>query len=714
MPAALLLSLALSLPITLPSGDFPITVSRTGLAPHYRDGIKLATNGRNHLAVWIDQRTERWRLWATRVDAAGSALDGTGIPLGEDEVFSFAVASDGENYAVAWERSGNDGIDLALIDGESGQVQRAPLHQIRGTPLALSWSGNEYTLVYQLYGNQSLFAATFGRDGHLFAKEVVVVKTTGYIAAAEIVSVGGERLVRWLEDRRMYVARIGGPARTAVSDSDVLSLGKLAASGDRLFVVYRTGDVGFPDFARLRARILDANGSPIGAEFDAGEGRPNDNQLSAVWNGQHFLLFTVGTDWRSILVTRFTADGVRIDSVPIPVNGETYDVAAAIAEGQSLFVYSHRRIDSGEPLQWMARPLGETSGGRTISLSAPNTGLPSVVWRGDHYLSVWLDRFADSSDAVFGRYAPDGTPLDAQPTVLGQTFAEEERPSLASDGRDALVVWYVHQNTAPDSIKGTVIKHDGSMVTIDIAESPLRSDVGVSWNGSEYLVVWGSQDGTVWAMRIDSGGKLIDPQPVVIASERAGNRPAIAWDGTRWIVAYQATVPIDPNAPYLQFNLYIHAVQLTRDLTLIGTPLRLSDREPKALRIAVRGSEVFVVWGTTVDAYRVYGSRIANGIPLDPAGGFLIGAGSPAGVRADGDGYVVFEGGGYGWFVRSGQAGIRQKIFPFVSEKATFDLVDGGPRPLVVFRRQPVENESMPQVRAHYVSSAERRRSVHK
>jgi hypothetical protein len=81
-------------------------------------------------------------------------------------------------------------------------------------------------------------------------------------------------------------------------------------------------------------------------------------------------------------------------------------------------------------------------------------------------------------------------------------------------------------------------------------------------------------------------------------------------------------------------------------------------------------------------------------------------------VHAADSGYVVLELGGRGRTVQGRVASGPQKLFGFVPELAQVDLVQGGPKPLVVYRAWPTGSEQVPQVRARYLTAAPRRRAA--
>jgi hypothetical protein len=441
-------------------------------------------------------------------------------------------------------------------------------------------------------------------------------------------------------------------------------------------------------------------------------------RTDVTWDGSRFRLVIVANDARSVRTASYNANGGLPESPRTLVTGEMYGVVAASAQGETLAVYTWRTVGSNFSLQVRAKNIAGSSNETFVSVSEPESALPTVVWRGDHYLSVWLDHYGDRTDAMYMAVNPDGTPRGPA-TRLVSTHAEDDRLSVDTDGQKALIVWH-ERGATTDVVQATLLGDVSTDSTpgqrITLADgSRVQSGIAVRWNGSEYLVAWATQEPhALYGMRIAPDGTKLDAQPVELVAERVISRPAVAWNGTHWIVAYMAAVPRDPNAEYLEFDLYVHALQVTRELTRSGATMRLSIAEPTAPRIAARNGETLVVWGTTVDSYGIYGARIVSGANLDGPSGFRIGAdaGSPTSVHATDSGYLVLELGGRGRTVQGSEASGPQKLFGFVPELAQVDLVQGGPKPLVVYRAWPTGSEQVPQVRARYLTAPPRRRAA--
>src|SRR6185436_2428387 len=134
----------------------------------------IGTDGQGYLLAWSDTRNDEGDIYATRLDAAGRALDDPAIVVGRatGRQGAPAVAWNGAHYVVAWvdsagsppvraplrgARVGSDGrlMDAAPIDLGTIGVGEVP---------QLAWSGvHPYVWVVGADGNVS--ALRLSRDG---------------------------------------------------------------------------------------------------------------------------------------------------------------------------------------------------------------------------------------------------------------------------------------------------------------------------------------------------------------------------------------------------------------------------------------------------------------------------------------------------------------------------------------------------------------------
>jgi hypothetical protein len=728
----LLCTVALSAqPQQLPASGFRVTQTVPGPAANHRFDLHIVTNGQNFLAGWVDERTgwEARRLIVTRLSRDGNALDGpsgTGIALGEPwNIAEFSIASDGVDYLVVWRPIEGD-VQLVRIDGTTGAVAQLPSIDFSQSmyELSLSWIGDRYVLVHRTAGHEytEVEALELDRNGQSSQPIRTIISATESIRALRVIPFGSQELLAvWTEESgKTYASQIGTASEVAtpVLVAQNGDISALASSGATVMAVLSSA-LSYEQPPQLTTVVLGANGSVVRGAEAAGETVSTPQRADVTWDGSRFRLLVIPNGAWAVRVATYEANGGLLEYPRVlTTSGEMYDVVTASAQGETLAVYSWRTSGSGVSLRLRAQKVAEgSSTARHISMSEPESGLPAVVWRGDHYLSVWLDQYGDRSEAKFMFVNPDGTQRGPGVTTFATSVhGEDDRLSVATDGDKALIVWYRRIDSNSNMVQALLVGDENTSAPTPItlvANTPVQSSPAVSWNGSEYLVVWASQEPRgLYGMRVAADGTKLDAQPVLFATERASHRPALTWNGTHWTVASMFAIPRDPDAEYLEFDLYNFAIQLTRDLTPTGPLMRLSIAEPTPPRIASRNGEVLVVWGTTVLSYEIDAARIVNGANLDGPTGFRIGAGTPTSVHATDSGYVILEQGGFGHKVENGRAAGSGKLFSFVPELATNDLVTGGPRPLVVYRAWPTGSEHVAQVWARYVTETGRRRAV--
>lgn len=120
-----------------------------------------------------------------------------------------------------------------------------------------------------------------------------------------------------------------------------------------------------------------------------------------------------------------------------------------------------------------------------------------------------------------------GLPGDSEfmidPSIIASPSVNEEwYPAAAFDGTDYLVVW-----ASDDGVFGTRVTLDGRVLDpggIQILPVDVQSDpytVDVSYDGDNYLVVWdGGEDGGIWGVRVTPAGMCLDPDGIAISAGR--------------------------------------------------------------------------------------------------------------------------------------------------------------------------------------------------
>jgi len=161
---------------------------------------------------------------------------------------------------------------------------------------------------------------------------------------------------------------------------------------------------------------------------------------------------------------------------------------------------------------------------------------PAVAYGNGVYLVVWQSgRLAPGDirkgltmigDIVGCRVDASGRVLDERPIVICGAPDAQEKPRVAFDGRNFLVVWQDLRNgrdwdvyAARVSPEGKVLDPDGIAVSAGPHNQALPR---VAWDGKTFVVVWQDfRSGKlyeVYAARIDSDGRVIDADGMKVAA----------------------------------------------------------------------------------------------------------------------------------------------------------------------------------------------------
>jgi hypothetical protein len=239
---------------------------------------------------------------------------------------------------------------------------------------------------------------------------------------------------------------------------------------------------------------------------------------------------------------------------------------------------------------------------------------PDVAFDGTNYLVVW-DAFGSVRAARISR---TGVLLDPQPMLI----ATGTLATVAFDGTNFLVVWSSSGYGVPGDIHGARVSTGGAVLDPEgfpIATGPDRDLFpAVAFDGTNYLVLWTSFPfelpfpATVHGTRVDTGGHVIDPSPVLIPE--ATGTPSVAFDGANFLVAFMSGD---------QGRDGIKAVRMSPDGAVVG-PGAIQISAPTTANypaVVFDGVHWQVAWTQwTPDGYDVHGARVSRrGSVLDPA-----------------------------------------------------------------------------------------------
>jgi hypothetical protein len=174
-----------------------------------------------------------------------------------------------------------------------------------------------------------------------------------------------------------------------------------------------------------------------------------------------------------------------------------------------------------------------------------NDTVPSVAWNGTEFLVVWQHTYAGGLADVFAQRTGITTKNGFMIFVSDVDF-RDDRPAVASNGSDWLVVWS-KRGTGTYDLRGERISSSGNQ----LGEFGISSAAGdqdtpsVAFDGS-YLVAWQDRRNSsvpdVYAGRVTSAGAVSDGSGFPIANTSATeDSPSVTGGpGTGWGVVLES------------------------------------------------------------------------------------------------------------------------------------------------------------------------------
>ncbi|WP_236605710.1 hypothetical protein [Sandaracinus amylolyticus] len=252
---------------------------------------------------------------------------------------------------------------------------------------------------------------------------------------------------------------------------------------------------------------------------------------------------------------------------------------------------------------------------------------PSVASNGTDYLVVWEDsRNGATSDVYASRVSAAGAVLDVSGLAVSTAANAQRSPSVASNGTDYLVVWYDSRSASTDIYASRVsadgiIQHPGGLAVSTATGNQLFPSVAS--NGTDYLVVWEDARGgfgwDIYASRVSAAGAILDTSGVAVSTARDGQEyPSVTSNGTDYLVVWNDYRNGSTSDVYAS---RVSAAGAVLDAGGLAVSTAASSQQYPS--VASNGTEYLVVWEDTRSGSmtNLYGSRVsAAGVVLDAGG----------------------------------------------------------------------------------------------
>ena len=259
---------------------------------------------------------------------------------------------------------------------------------------------------------------------------------------------------------------------------------------------------------------------------------------------------------------------------------------------------------------------------------------PQVAFDGTNYLVVWEDSRTGDYDIHGARVTPGGVVLDPGGFQICGAPDLQFAPSPAFDGTNFLVVWADRRSGVEYDIHGARVTPSG--VVLDPTGVLLSGATGrqgeptLAFDGTTYLVVWfderdGVGDSNIYGTRVDKTGAALDPAGIPICTASGGQRhPDLAFNGTDYLVLW-----LDERTSVAS-DIYASRVSIAGTVLDTAGIAVCTEADVQQRPGVVQDQTGFLtVWqdrrnGTDSD---IYGARLdGNGAVLDAGGVALVAA----------------------------------------------------------------------------------------
>ncbi len=400
--------------------------------------------------------------------------------------------------------------------------------------------------------------------------------------------------------------------------------------------------------------LLDSTGIPI----STGDG---DRLYPAVaFDGTNYLVVWMDdrdNNWEfEIYGTRVTPQGRVLDTAGIPISTGSGDRAfpAVAFDGTNYLVVWMDDRDGDERYDiYGARvtPRGQVLEPAGIPICTDlyqQMSYRGLIYTGSNYLCVWMDGRDENDEYpnIYGaRIRPDGVVLDTNGRPLIQQPDNQTFPRLASSGANHFLVW--NDDRAGETyIYGCRLNPDG--VPIDTGGFPIAENYylypAIAFDGSNYLMVYLDENGSVAGMRLTPDGTVIDTGGFIINQNYCYYPPEVKFAAGQFLVGFTPINPTGGDEDVAASRVTPGAVVLDPEGIALAYGWRTIEQDcPVA---AFNGTDYLIVWQDRRQPWtHIYGTRMTTtGEILDP-GGIKITGGelyqiSPA-IASDSNNYLV-------------------------------------------------------------------------
>ncbi|UQA64072.1 MYXO-CTERM sorting domain-containing protein [Polyangium aurulentum] len=253
---------------------------------------------------------------------------------------------------------------------------------------------------------------------------------------------------------------------------------------------------------------------------------------------------------------------------------------------------------------------------------------PVVAWTGTTYVVAWETELGGIStwDIAGIALSPLGVPLGPS-KAISQAGNTQRHPAIAAGGGQALVVWEDLRNGTSNDIYGARVAANGAVLDasgLQIgAATNEQNRPAVAFDGTSWVVAWHDyRSGTnhdLYAARVTQGGQPLDAAGIAVSTATGSQMyPAMASDGNGTFIVWR---DYRSGSSYDIYGARLSTAGAVLDAS--GIVISTATGSQRYPALGFDGTNYLAVWEDrrSNNSYDVYGARVSPaGSILDPAG----------------------------------------------------------------------------------------------
>lgn len=326
-----------------------------------------------------------------------------------------------------------------------------------------------------------------------------------------------------------------------------------ATTGEGQLLVASMNDATSQPLRSVSFRIFDSSGNPVTesqtiAATNIVSSTSGAFGPSVGWDGREFL---IAWQWPSaneqtgqLEAVRVAADGTTLDTTPLTLDNYLGKPPRFASNGSSELLAwdaTHIHMREASSFQTLSEStitvLPKAAALQIEATSAKGSSRPFVVWRE-----------GDDGPAIVASQL-DGNEITISPAET----LDQQTPAVGASSDEYLVVWreqtFVSPLSQPFRILAKRVSANGTVLDtapIVIAQDPnsvwagaVANTLAVGSDGTDFLVVWPASEDRLLATRVDHAGTILDRTPIELSSAKGTpGSPNVIWNGSQYVVVW--------------------------------------------------------------------------------------------------------------------------------------------------------------------------------